>query len=416
MNLIEQLKQYFVLAFLLFVTLPAVTAEILDGSTPEKAADGLQKLDVAVEQGEEPLPPVRNAKAVDCFLPISADNHSLTLQYGWLQQPDSPIVFRLLDAGGNEIATQNSDTRFGRIAFSSLQPDRAYVIQIRRGEQETKRFSVRTLPLPGGEKQCRIAVLSDPHISLAADTPYGRLHASSVKIFRENLQELNRKQVSLLLLPGDLTDASKPEELQAIKEALKIFQGKIIAVPGNHDRLKGTFKEDWLQLFGPPAGLQLFRNLQILALDTADGRLGTPENLAAIAVLNPDLPAIIISHFQLQADPSQIADPHAAISDAEAQSPALKKLAACKAVLYVGHKNMPCLIRLGKVMQINAPQTTQFLDGYLIIDVYQSGLLQSFIPSNTAYWSERSRLCGGEGMKRARNAFEIWNRFLPWPD
>jgi hypothetical protein len=161
---------------------------------------------------------VRNAKAVDCLLPISADNHSLTLQYGWLQQPDKPIVFRLLDAGGNEIAAQQSDTRFGRIAFSSLQPDCAYVIQILRGEQEKKRFSVRTLPQPVGEKQCRIAVLSDPHISLAPDTAYGRLHASSVKILRENLQEINRKQVSLLLLPGDLTDASKPEELQAIRE------------------------------------------------------------------------------------------------------------------------------------------------------------------------------------------------------
>lgn len=373
------------------------------------------KIDFDRECRQAPLPLPRGRNHQDCLLPVSADDNTITLRYGLLKTPDKPLLARLLEENGTEVASQTGAGKFGFITFNNLRPATKYQAVFELNDEKTVFADLETLPMPPGEKLFTFALIADTHLSLSPDLPSGRLHGSSVTILERIVAELNQWKIPLMLHAGDVTDASTLEELAEVERILPMFQGKSICVPGNHDRLKGEFARRWIKHLGPTAGLTNFQGVQILTLDTADSRLGKQANLDAINALDLDKPAIIVSHFQLLPDPEQIKDKNAAISDRDKQQEALARLGRARAVIYVGHKNVPCQVKLGQVTQINAPQTTQFLDGYLLVDVYTSGVRHRFVPASTAYISERSRLCGGARMTRAQNNFKVWNSFLPWP-
>lgn len=379
-------------------------------------AAGIDKASFEAAAKQASLPLLTNKRAQDCIMPFSADTQSITLRYGLLEKARKPLVAKLYNAEGKEIASRTVDEQFGFISFEQLQPASKYAATLEIDAQTIKMPDLQTLPQPKGKKLFSFALLSDTHVSLFPDLSYGRLHASSRQIMQDIIADLNREKVPLILHPGDLCDASLPSELEACWQISSRFQGKFIVVPGNHDRFRGEFGSKWLEYYGEPAGLQEFQTVQILSLDTGNGRLGKAANLAAIKALDPKRPCIVISHYQMLPDLAQINDKDSAVHDRDKLQEYLDKLGNSKAVIYVGHKNKPCQVQLGKVTQINAPQTTQFVDAYLLVEVYEDGLLQSLRPASDAYTSERSRRLGGAGMARAENAFSIWNQFIPWPD
>ena len=134
---------------------------------------------------------------------------------------------------------------------------------------------------------------------MAQSIPFDEPEAKSAATLGKACQALAAQKVDFIALPGDITDASKLNELKAVcQELKKTPQMKFYGIPGNHDRLhKEDFKKLWLKTFGDTARLEKHGNLQILLLDTGNGRLmDKPGNIQAMEALDPALPVVVFSH------------------------------------------------------------------------------------------------------------------------
>ncbi len=77
----------------------------------------------------------------------------------------------------------------------------------------------------------RIALLSDPHVSLktsGAVTNYG-------PHFEQAIAAVNAAKVDVVLVAGDLGNEGKSDEWQQFKNYIKKFDAPVFYVPGNHD-------------------------------------------------------------------------------------------------------------------------------------------------------------------------------------
>ncbi len=363
---------------------------------------------------DRPLPPAPGVE--DYYNFIAAAPDALTFRYG-RADASAPLVLKLTDAEGKPTASETRADRAGRVVFANLKPGTEYQLEILTGDRPTAKVKARTPDAPAGKKLCRFGVIADPHISLKPDVRYGRLHSQSATALALAAQELARSGAEFILLPGDVTDASRSEELKAAAKALQTVKLPDYAVPGNHDRLQDPkLAALWQQYFGAPARLEKHAGVQLLALDTGDGKLNQPANRAAIEALDPALPVIVFTHYQLAPD-DQIKDDDKAISDAAESAALLDKLKAMNGFVFVGHKNVATTARLGRMTQLNAPQLTQFPAGYLMADLYDDGLLLRFVPALDEFFDEYGRLRSGRYKQTAKlrdqRSLELWNAFYP---
>ena len=188
---------------------------------------------------------------------------------------------------------------------------------------------------------------------------------------------------------------------------------------GNHDRLvKKEFKKLWLDTFGATARLEKHGKVQILQLDTGNGKLmDKAENVKAIEALDPALPVIIFSHYQLVAD-KYLTDKDRAVSDGNKAAELLKKLAGMQGFILVGHKNIATTAKLGNLLQINMPQLTQYPAGAVYAELYTDGLRLEFQPMLDEFYDEYSRIrCNVRGpspeVRDSSHSLNIWNAFYP---
>ena len=191
---------------------------------------------------------------------------------------------------------------------------------------------------------------------------------------------------------------------------------KFYAVPGNHDRLTNkNFSQKWLNTFGPTARLEKHGKLQILLLDTGNGYLADKEaNIKAVEALDPALPVVVISHYQLVGD-GYLKDKDRAIHDSEKAAGLLKKLAAMQGVIIVGHKNIATSAKLGNLLQVNMPQLTQFPAGVIYAELFTDGIRLEFVTAHNEFFDEYGRIRGNiMGQKqrfRDRHSLTVWNNF-----
>lgn len=366
--------------------------------------------DLTKEMSQTPMPPT---KSVDYFSFLSASSSELSLIYGIINK--RKLRFTLQDTNGKNIVKETNEN-FGRISFENLSADSEYLLKIEDEEGLSENLKARTQAVPNSKKILDMAILSDTHISLKPG-PGTRLHACSVDAMSKALIELEKQKCPLIIHAGDLTDAALVSELLATEEILKLFSGKFLVAPGNHDRKRTKkFAQEWARIFGADAGYEVINSIQFIWLNTLNGKLDNKGNLDAVAKLDPEKPAIIFTHFQLIRD-DYIQDKHAGISDLTKPN-VIKMLDIIKnsnSIIFVGHKNIATRTMLGKAPQYNMPQTTQFPAGYLQLEVFEDGILQKFIPSLEPYEEEISRRYGSVKHTRAKYAFEYWNCFIPWP-
>lgn len=142
------------------------------------------------------------------------------------------------------------------------------------------------------------------------------------------------------------------------QKALSFYHGALMTVPGNHDDRKADAAV-WRLHFGSDAGLDRIDGVQFLRLNTADGRLNKPANIAAMEQLDINTPAVIFSHMQLVPD-DYLNDKEKVIRDSGEVQPWLEKIGRSKSIIYIGHKNVATHVKWGRAEQINIPQTTQF--------------------------------------------------------
>ena len=88
-----------------------------------------------------------------------------------------------------------------------------------------------------------------------------------------------------------------------------------------------------------------------------------------------------------------------------------------KGAIIVGHKNVATSAKLGNLVQINAPQLTQFPAGALRLDVFSDGMRLEFQPTLNIFYDEYSRIRGNAlkqtAATRDKNSLKIWNAFYP---
>ncbi len=152
-----------------------------------------------------------------------------------------------------------------------------------------------------------IAQLSDPHITLPGELPYGRVDTAAC--LRNAVAALAALSPGpdLLVLTGDLVQRGLPEEYAHLKALLKPLSPPILVIPGNHDGRAGMrtafLRDGYLPRSGFLDFVVEFHGLRILGLDTLvpgkDGGRLCEERLswleAALAAA-PDRPCLLLMH------------------------------------------------------------------------------------------------------------------------
>lgn len=312
--------------------------------------------------------------------------------------------------GKNADKTVEVKAPYGRVVFDKLSADTEYTVS--NGKTTIK---VRTLPVVSKDA-VKGAIISDPHTSTTPDNPRQRMHSRSSQLLASAKKDLDAAKIDLLLLPGDVSDKSRPEDYKAFNKIFGKTSYKLIATPGNHDVLNPKNSKLYKKIFADAASYREVKGIQFISLDTWNGKLDNPGNAAAIEKLDISRPAVIQSHFQLVKSNAIIQDKNSAISDGN--TPAVKKMldkiSQAHAVVFVGHKNAAEKVVLGKnAVQINCPQLTQYPAGYLKFSADKNGISYYFVPSADIAVEEYSRRLAPYA-KREERALEYWNNYHQW--
>ena len=326
-------------------------------------------------------------RSLDCWINIQQVTcNSMMLRYShkeWLV----PVIAEV--SGGGEIFRQEQAGNLaGRFAFEDLAPDTEYQATVSiNGQSITLDF--KTLPEPGSERLFRIALFSDTHISCQKNARNGRLHGESIALLRSLMQEA-AKSADYIIGPGDMADGGAAAEFAALEDIIKSVNIPVLAVPGNHDVPHGG-DERFARLFKQTTFFFERDNIQLVGLDTGNGRLNKACNREVIARIDPAKAVIIFCHFQLFAD-EWIPDDDKVIFDADECSDMLEKIKNLNALACIGHKNVAAKVEMGNFIQLNLPQLTHFPAGYLILDVYYDEFRFRFEPIPGEILNEYSRL------------------------
>ena len=384
---------------------------IENSDIPRRISIAAVGTDLLKENGNAmPFPNVPEKKH---FTIQTVSENSITARYNLPANESLTLTL----TGGKEPVTKEISAGFARVTFDKLNADTEYVLEVAEKGKESGKYKLRTLPemknilLTG-------AVIADPHTSTTPDNPRQRFHSRSGQMLEDAISFLNEKKVNVVLVPGDVTDRSRPGEIELFEKIAKKSKCPVIYVPGNHDYLTKTNPKQFNRAFKTPASYNEINGIQIVSLNTWDGKLNKPENIEVIAKLDPKRPAIIQSHFQLVKSNDVLKkDKHAAISDSAVPEvkAMLEKIASSRAIVFVGHKNSAEKALIGgTVVQINCPQLTQYPNGYLLFDANAEGIRFSYKPSSCVYVEEFSRRLAPV-YTREKNARKAWNIFVAWP-
>ena len=297
-------------------------------------------------------------------------------------------IFRvqLKSANGDRLEQATSETNFvGRLRVEDLVPGLEYTATGFAGEQQMFALDFRTLELPEGKPRARLAVVSDPHISLGRENRRGRLFRESAWLLRETLEGLSDEDYDAILIPGDVTDQGRAREVDEVARLLPLFQGEVFLVPGDHDtgeESEGAGSYAFAEkLYERGANFATFwKGLRVIGLDTSSGRLDKRQLALLGKVLSDEKapPTIMISHHNLLKS-SLKSEKSSAIENHDESSDLLLSSKA-PWVAYSGHINIPFRTQTARGWQINCPQIVHYPAGYLAVEVYDECLLQQFVP------------------------------------
>ncbi|MBR2632898.1 MAG: alkaline phosphatase, partial [Lentisphaeria bacterium] len=331
--------------------------------------------------GVQPFPPA--AKNDFHFTVQSVTENSIVCRYNLANEQSIKIT---LSGNGRNVVREMKEP-WGRVTFDKLSPDTEYTVSC-----EKNSIKVRTLPALA-DVSVTGAVIADPHCSTAPDNPLQRMHSRSEELLNDAAKAVKEAKIDVLLVPGDITDKSRPAEFKIFMDAFKKAPYKILATPGNHDKLTKENSSRYKRVFKNPAGYCDINGIQFVTLNTWNGKLDNPGNANAIEKLDVSRPAIIQSHYQLKKSNNTIVDNNSAIKDSNkpAVRKMLDKIANSHSLILVGHKNAAEKVVIGKnALQINCPQLTQYPCGYLTFKANKDGVAISYKPAASVAVEERS--------------------------
>jgi predicted phosphodiesterase len=240
-----------------------------------------------------------------------------------------------IDGDVRAISKGGAGTRLVRI--EGLEPDQEYSVEIDvaggRSASENLYFPrrARTLPAPRAEEVASFATLNDPHFGesrlggvlsddheygdaapgfpVVSDADYDTAYAEFMNA--DAIAEINRLDVDLTVIKGDIADRGLPEQFQAAARAFEAFVKPHHAFLGNHDHLalnQGREVDGYALLGQEPAPRSVdLAGFRLVLLDTTipgrhEGAFGSErrewlaDSLAESRRL--DLPTLLFTHHQ----------------------------------------------------------------------------------------------------------------------
>lgn len=355
-------------------------------------------------KGIRPFPEAQNDFH---FTVQSVDSDSIVCRYNLGDAKDLKVTI----SGKDKNESLVLDKPFGRFTFKNLVPASDYTVSAGNVTVKVKTpEKLENITVKG-------AIISDPHLSVLPDNPRQRLHSRSAKMIGEIKKNLDKANINVLLVPGDVTDKSMANDFKIFSDTFKKVNYKVLATAGNHDISNRKNAREFKKAIPKPSSYCDINGIQFVTLNTWNGKLNNPGNAEVIAKLDVARPAVIQSHFQLKKSNDIIKDSNSAIKDTD--DPEVKKMlgkiANSRSVVFVGHKNAAEKVVIGdKVVQINCPQMTQYPCGYLMFEANNTAISVKYVPAADAAIEEYSRRLAPY-QKREEKALEYWNCVYPWP-
>jgi len=158
-------------------------------------------------------------------------------------------------------------------------------------------------------KPIRIALVSDPHVTLSTD-PEKALYE---KHLEEVIPDVNAAKPDFVLIAGDLTDGGLRPQLETFKRHLREFKEPVFYVPGNHDvgdkHLPGKTGVTpariavFEQILGPSFFVKRRDGVRVIGIDSSVLGSGLPAEDEQWKMLEKELaksaaqPTIVLMHY-----------------------------------------------------------------------------------------------------------------------
>ena len=280
----------------------------------------------------------------------------------------------------------------GRIKLTSLTPDTDYRVLFKWNGGE-RALTFKTLERPTGELHSSFAVVADPHVSLKPENRKGRLFVESASILRDVVDDINSKNVDFVLMAGDLTNKGTQGEYEVASSVLERLEPPLLAVPGDHDINPSEGVDLWTKYFGERQWERRLAGYGIVGLDSSDNHMDAKgAEMINRALEDEDAFPLIVSHLQLVDVPRiNIGIKQKTVSAVKHVVETIDALRKRKALFYAGHQNVPARVAVGDSLQMNVPQTNQYVCAYYWIRRYENGFYHTLVPIASEVLRQYSR-------------------------
>lgn len=303
------------------------------------------------------------------------------------------ITVECLVPGKKVVAESVEMVDVGRIRVTGLKSSTEHVVKV-KWKRKNRRLTFKTLPKPLGDPLSSFAVLADPHLSEKEENRKGRLFVESASILSDVIREINDLNVDFTLIAGDLTNAGTVGEYKRWEMISRRFRNPCIAVPGDHDAGTAERVALWEKHIGPTQWIKDVKGYRIAGINTANAEINQ-EGYALIekALRSRTRFPILLSHLQFIDNPAiNIGTKQKTIARSDKTIAMLNDLRGTRAILYVGHQNIPVKVDIGDSVQINVPQPSQYVCGYYLVRRYSNGFYHTLMPINSEILREYSRI------------------------
>ena len=345
-----------------------------------------------------------------------------TVQLTWRALAPGPVV---VEVGGRRRTTTSTGGP-GSTVIDDLAPATAHELVVTDAAGTRRVVPATTLPPLPGPERFRFAPLSDLHLPSRVFGFWGTMQeqphppvSSSERAARAALGEAVAWGAQLVVLKGDLTHRSHPEDWDAVARLVQACPVPVLAIPGNHDTKGspgGLDPDEQLTALGVPVGRPVLIHdvpgLRIVLADTTRsgvdrGRLHHVTDLVLAAVDGAG-PCLVATHHQLQPLPLPVSWPPGIAS--HHGDPLLTRLAQVNPATLVtsGHTHRNRRRQVGPIVTTEVGSPKDFPGGWAGYVAHDDGIRQvvrRVSDPDVLAWTDRT----------ARAALGLWGRWSPGP-
>lgn len=279
-------------------------------------------------------------------------------------------------------------------------PESAFQWAVDPGSSPNDPLFVASLPRPRADEPTTLAVISDLHLTTSDNGTWKVYHRTEERL-RDAIVDINHRNVSGVLIAGDLTKDGTASQFRHAWELLETFRPPVVAIPGNHDV---PVPRDGTQATPPndPFSSEHNRELtpfvdsvggiDLVGLDSATatdkspshthgGHISADQLSWVKTVLTQVEHPIVVSHHNFT-DRLREINPNSPdiyqLGNAEAVANALRKGGVD--VVLSGHAHYPTVASTAGIREIIVPATCSFPQGYALVHVGTDGTEIEFVP------------------------------------